>query len=482
MRTAKDSLIGKIWLQNRPFQFILLVIWVIMAAYLASPLIRNHRFATLKKVLDAGRITVITRNNAHCYYFYRDQPMGFEYDLAHEFSKYLGVELQVLVVDQWDEMIPALKRGEGAFIAASLTMTPRRKEMVAFSDSYMDIRQHIVTHRERRDIRNVQDLNGLTVHVRKGTSYQDRLQELRASGIDVQLNLIEDIPTEELIRQVAEGKIEATIADSNVALLNRRHYPSVVIAGQISDRQMLAWAVEPDARELLAEINRFFKKVKRNGRLDEIFKKYYGDIDEFDYVDLRAFHRRIKTRLSRFSPFIKQSAREHGFDWRLIAAQIYQESHWNPWAKSPAGAGGLMQLIPATAKRHGVDNLYDPLQNIKAGVQHLKNLYDRFEEAAEEDRMRIALAAYNTGVGHVYDARKLAEKMGLDPNRWESLAHTLPLLRLRKYYRNAQYGYCRGDEPVMYVKQIYIYYDILKRRDIEFRAAIGPPISGTRRE
>ena len=275
------------------------------------------------------------------------------------------------------------------------------------------------------------------------------------------------MPAEELIRHVDRGEIEFTVADSNVALLSRRHYPGAIMAGAISDLRQLGWAVHPEARRLKAKINSFFKIIKKNGKFDEIYNKYYGDITNFDYVDLSIFHRRIKTRLSRYSPFIKAAAKKHGFDWRLISAQIYQESHLNPRAKSPAGAKGLMQLLTRTARSLGVKDIYNPVENINAGVQHLKNLFDLFDVADGTDRMLISLAAYNIGQGHIQDARQLAVKMNLDPDSWESLAETLPLLRFRKYYKHSKYGYCRGTEPVLYIKQIMIYYDILKRQGIE---------------
>lgn len=152
----------------------------------------------------------------------------------------------------------------------------------------------------------------------------------------------------------------------------------------------------------------------------------------------------------------------------MIAAQIYQESHLNPRAKSRAGAKGLMQLLPSTASSLDVNDIYNPVENINGGVRYLKKLYDRFDKADTTNRLLIALAAYNAGQGHVQDARNLAVRKNLDPDSWESLAKTLPLLRYRKYYKDAKYGYCRGTEPVIYIKQIMIYYDILKRQGIEY--------------
>jgi len=430
------------------------------------------KFNTLEDILEAGEITVITRNNAHCYYFYRDQDMGFEYDLAKAFADYLGVKLKIKIAEHWDGMIPDIINGKGDFIAASMTITPKRQNQVAFSDGYMAIQQHIIAHRNNLKIKNAEDLDGKTVNIRKGTSYQERLEELKEEGIDIIIKLHEDIATEELIRLVADEDIEVTIADSNIALLNRRYYPKAISAGPISEKEYLGWAVNPKAKKILKRINSFFKEIHINGKYAEIYNKYYANVDIFDYVDLRAFHKRIKTRLPRYKPLIKEAAYRYDFDWRLIAAQVYQESHFNPRAKSHAGAYGLMQLTFSTAKSLGVKNIFNPLQNINGGVKHLRNLYNHFNKTVGSDSLFIALAAYNVGQGHIFDARNLAKTMNLNPNKWSSLEQTLPLLRYRKYYKNATYGYCRGREPIKYIKQIMIYYDILKRQGIEYKTDV----------
>lgn len=467
----KSTAINKIFNERRALQLVIVVLWFTGIFYLAYPIVNDYKFVTLHKVIKAGQITVITRNTPHCYYLYRDEPMGFEYDLAREFADYLGVELKIHIAESWEGMIPLLKDGDGGFIAAGITITPKRRKQVAFSDGYMDIQQELIANRKGAKIKKLEDLSGKTIHVRRSTPYQERLEELQKQGYHFDIKLYKDLPTEELIQQVADGEIGFTVADSNIALLNRRHYPSAVIVRPISDLQHLGWAVHPKARQLKDKINSFFTTIKQNGKFNEIYNKYYGDIDEFDFVDLRAFHRSIKDNLSRYSPFIKAAAKKYGFDWRLIAAQIYQESHLNPSAKSHAGARGLMQLLPSTARSLDVKDIQNPVENINAGVQHLKYLYDRFDKAPDSDRIQIALAAYNIGHGHVEDARHLAVKMHLDPNSWESLEKTLPLLRYRKYYKHAKYGYCRGTEPVNYIKQIMIYYDILKRQGIEYGEA-----------
>ena len=426
-------------------------------------------YRSLEEILNSGEIAVITRNNAHCYYLYREQAMGFEYDLAKAFADYLGVRLKVRIAEKWEGMIPDLANGSGDFIAASMTITPEREKQVLFSDGYREIQQHIIVHRNNRDLKGTEDLAGQTVHVRKGTSYQERLSTLQKEGIDIRVVLHEDTPTQELISQVEAETIAVTIADSNIAQLNRRYYPHIRISGTISDNQYLGWGVNPNATHLHSKINAFFKTIKDNGQFDEIYRRYYADVESFDYLDLRAFHRRIRARLPRYKEIIQKAAEKHNMDWRLIAAQIYQESHFTSTAQSHKGAYGLMQLTTTMAKSFGIKDILDPVENINAGVAHLRDLYDHFDRATRQDRLLIALAAYNIGLGHVWDARNLARERNLDPNRWSSLSETLPLLRYHKYYENLRYGYALGTEPIRYIKQIMIYYDILKHQSIEYQ-------------
>jgi len=446
-----------------PSLILLLFIFLI-----TKPSCQPNDAVILKKIIKKGELTVITRNNAHCYYSYRDQEMGFEYDLAKAFAEDLGVSLDIHIADKWEGMIPDLMDGNGDLIAASMTITPKRSKKVMFSNGYMTIQQHLIVHRDNRTVRTIADLEGQTVHVRRGTSYQERLETLARQIPNLTIVLHEDVPTEELIRQVAEKEIDVTIADSNIALLNRRYYPQAIMAGQLGEEEVLGWAVNPKAHALIHKINQFFKQIREDGRYEELRRQYYAEVERFDYLDVKIFHRRLGTRLPKYQPILMAATREFGFDWRLIAAQMYQESHFRQYARSHAGAYGLMQLTRRTAKSLGVTQLYDPEQNIYAGVEHLRNLYDYFDSGNGSDRTNIALAAYNIGQGHVRDAQKLAVKLRMDPHKWSTLEKTLPLLRYRRYYKDTTYGYCRGTEPVSYIKQIRIYYDILKRQAIAY--------------
>lgn len=435
----------------------------------------EYRMAGLTEVREAGVLRVLTRNSAHCFYYYRDEPMGLEYELAEALAAHLGVRLELGTAHRWEHMQAELLGGRADIVAAGLTATPGRRARAAFCRPYLTVRQQLVVHRSRSPDLSAGDLAGRSVHVGRGTAYQETLERLRTEGIDVRVVLHDDLTAEDLIRQVAEGAVAITVADSTIARLNRRYYPEARIAGALTGDLPVAWAVHPEATGLRREIDRFFARLKANGRFEEIYRRTYGT-ESYDYVDIRAFHRSLRSRLPLYQALIEEAAARHGFDWRLLAAQVYQESHFQPQARSLSGAVGLMQLLPRTARSLGVQNPHDPAENIAAGVRHLSALHARSRGATEQDRLFLALAAYNVGYGHVQDARHLARRRGLNPDRWSSVARTLPLLSRQRHYRRTIHGYCRGEEPVRYVEQILTYYDILKRREIRYRAA-APALS-----
>lgn len=440
---------------------------LILAGALLCACGENRAVDRIQKI---GTITVITRNNAHCYYTYRNQEMGFEYELAQAFADYLGVRLEVKVCKSWNELLPSLDEEKGDFVAASMTIIPSRLELADFSNEYLSVQQMVITHKDNLQVNSLEDLVGKTIHVRGLTSYGERLKKLKENLRDIKIQFHHNVSTEEIIEDVAKGKIDLTVADSNVALLNRRYYPDIRIAFPIGEPQSLGWAVKKGEGVLLDKINTFFDKIKKDGTFDDIYKRYYAYVEKFDHLDITKFKERIKARFPKYEHIIRKASDKYGFDWRLIVALIYQESQFNPMARSFTGVKGLMQLTLPTAQDMGIKNRLDPEQSIMGGVKYLHELYGLYDQVQDLDRLLIALAAYNVGNGHVLDARKLASKMQLDPNKWSSLEKTLPLLSNRRYYKNTQYGYCRGSEPVFHVQSILTYYDILKREAIEYAA------------
>ena len=418
----------------------------------------------LFKILKQKKITLITDNNSNAYHLYRGQPMGFEYELARAFADFLDVKLEV-VVPGWNSMVPFLETGQGDFIGAAMSITEKRQETLLFSQPYMAVQQQLIYHKSTSRINDLQDLGGKTIHVRRNTSYHQRLQELKNSGIDIDIELLDNTPSEEIIQMVAEKKIKYTVVDSNIAQINRRYYPDIVIGIALQDVEFIGWAVNPSEIRLLDRINHFFYHINKTGMYKKIFNKYYGNIDNFDYFDIKKFHQRLHTRFPKYRRYIIQESFKYGFDWRIITAVVYQESHFDPFAKSFTGVRGLMQVTENTAREMGISNRLDPVLSLRAGVKYLYTLYKRFDDIEDpNEKLLFAIGSYNVGYGHVKDAQKLAAEISLDPRKWASLEKTLPLLTKRKYYQKTKHGYARGWEPVKHVRQVLMYYDILKKK------------------
>ncbi|WP_084067798.1 membrane-bound lytic murein transglycosylase MltF [Desulfocicer vacuolatum] len=436
---------------------------VVVCIYIETPQ-KNADTNALSRILKKKKIRFITDNNGNAYYTYRGESMGFEYELARAFADFLDVELEVLTPG-WNSMISMLETGKGDFIGAALTITQRRQVNLLFSQPYMQVQQQLIYHKTTPGIKTLEDLKGKTVHVRRNTSYHDCLEKLKESGIDLNIALLDNTPSEEIIGMVAAKKIDYTVADSNIAQLNRRYYPDIVIGMAIKGVEFLGWAVNPREIKLMDRINLFFYSINKTGYYQKLVQTYYGNLDNFDYFDVKKFHKRLETRFPKYRKYIIQESFKYGFDWRIVAALVYQESHFDPLARSFTGVRGLMQVTASTAREMGISNRLNPVQSLRAGIKYLHVMYQKFDDIEDPDeKLLFAIGSYNVGYGHVRDAQRLAIKESLDPLKWASLEKTLPLLSKRKYYRKTRHGYARGWEPVRHVQQILMYYDILKKK------------------
>lgn len=420
---------------------------------------------SLSKVMKAESITLITTYGPTTYYKYRESEMGFEYELAEGFAEFLGVKLNVIVVD-WADVIPMLKYNKGDFIGNGMTVTPERMQQVVFSNSYMDVKQHIISHKNKR-LYNIKSLDNKTITIRENSSYEERLNSLlQQDNNSFHIELVEDVPTELLIEMVNNNSEMITVADSHVALRVTRFYPNIRVRFAITDNQTLAWATKTNGKELRSKMNEYINKSFEDGFMSELKNKYFSNPEICDCYDAYKFHERLRTRLPKYEKMIKKEAEKYGFDWRKITAIIYQESHFDRYARSHTGVRGLMQLTKDTAERMGVHNRLDPSQSIMGGVKYLSLLYKRYENIDDYDRMNFTLASYNVGPGHVRDAMVLAKELGLDPDKWMSIRKSLPLLARKTYYKKSKYGYTRGWEGVAYVDHVNKYYDILQMYEI----------------
>src|SRR5690606_33462217 len=262
---------------------------------------------------------------------------------------------------------------------------------------------------------------------------------------------------------VEEGQIELTLVDSNELAMNQVYFPELRIAFDFSDSLPVAWAMAASEDDsLLQEANRFLREVAANGTLQRLKERYYGHVDVLGYVGAYTFARHLQQRLPRYEQIFRQTAQQHQLDWRLLAAIGYQESLWQPDATSKTGVRGLMMLTQNTAQAMGVANRLDPVQSIQGGGKYFAKIYANLSESiVEPDRTWFALAAYNIGIGHLADARRLAKAEGLDPDKWLDVQKILPRLAQKQWYSKTRYGYARGGETVHFVRNIRRYYDIL---------------------
>ncbi|MBF0309207.1 MAG: membrane-bound lytic murein transglycosylase MltF [Magnetococcales bacterium] len=423
--------------------------------------------ALLQKIQAKGTLVVLTRNSPSTFFEGRDGPMGFEHDLVVSFAQHLGVTPKFVVLPGEREILEALREGRGDLAAAGLSKTMDREREFRFGPVYQEVDQQVVCRHGGPRPTNLLRLADVRLMVVAGSSHEKRLEELKQLVPDLTWQSEEELSHEQILEKVWENReIDCTVVDSNIASINRRFFPELVLRFPVSASQNLAWVLPRQAERLQQQIESWFASARQTGMLDDLAERYYGHVStqENDPMDSRTFITRIDERLPKYTNLFKVASERYDLPWRLLAAQAYQESNWDPKAVSPTGVRGIMMLTQNTAADLGVKNRLDPKEAILAGAWYLADLKQRLPAQIEEpDRTWIALAAYNVGLGHVMDARELAVQQGKDPNHWKDLRTVLPLLARDKYFKNLKYGYARGSEPVDYVQSIRHYYDILDK-------------------
>jgi membrane-bound lytic murein transglycosylase F len=434
--------------------------------FLISRALTGHRQELYTEDFDGIKkrkvLRMITRNSSMTYYIYRGTQVGFEYELLKRYADENRLRLEIVIPPSSEDLITWLQEGRGDVIAAAMTITDVRADKVAFTIPYNLVEEVVVTAEDNDRINEVEDLKEKTVHVRKSSSYYETLKDLndKVKGIKV-ARLPEEIETEEILRGVEEGEWEITVTDSNILEVVQTYGRRLRLAFALKNVE-IAWAVRKENRVLKASLDGYIKKQTGGVFLNVLKKKYFKDkktiVSAFNEDEFRSD---LSGRISPYDELAKKYAEKHGFDWRLIAAQMYQESRFNPRSVSWAGARGLMQLMPQTARELGVADLRHPDASIRGGTKYMSQLINRFDpEIPLEDRIRFALASYNVGYGHVSDARRLAAQMDLNPDKWfDNVEKAMLLLQKPRYYTKARHGYCRGSEPVRYVREIQGYYD-----------------------
>lgn len=452
------------------------------------------------EIMARDTLVALLTFNSTGYFIYKGEPMGFEYDLLQAFATAKGLVLETAVLTDRRQLFKALNLGQGDVVAARLVAQPEYQEVVALTDPLYSTRPVIVQRApdsiaeavdnpdaardsaatdlpipdsvalRARLVTRPSQLAGQEVHVPAGSDYYDRIVELSDSlGETIELVEVENADQiEPLIEAVAEGKIRLTVSPQNLAELSKARFSNLIAQPVLGEPDPIVWAVRANDPAILAELNAWLADPKARRLKDMLYVKYF--------VDRSGYQRRVEDQLfttatgmiSPYDSILARAASGLGWDWRLLAAQVAQESKFDPRARSFAGARGLLQLMPRTAREMGVRNATNPEQNVAGGVRYLAQLTKQWSDIPDEnERLRFVLASYNAGRGHVLDAQRLAEAHGDNPMKWEDVAYWLMQKSKPSVYRSkvVQHGYVRGLEPVQYVSRILERYD--RYRDVE---------------
>lgn len=445
-------------------------------------------FAEIK---ESGVLRMITQYSSNTYYLHQGIEVGFEYELVKEFAKEHDLALEVVIIGDDQSPYDLLNSGEGDIIAANYTITKERKQYVSFTRPYNLVDQ-VVVYSSDLDIKPM-TLSQLAstktpISVRRNSSYYERMIEIISEGYDLKLNLLpNDMDTESTLYQVARGQYEATVSDDNMLNAAIRYMDGIEQGPKIAEADTIAWAIRKNAPDLESKLNRFLykhfrfseerDKPKRSTFLNVLRKKYFEEGPHLAEYYNPGWQYDNAGLISPYDDIIREAADSLGIDWLLLTAMAAQESKFNPNSKSWAGAVGLMQIMPQFSEVE-FQELYNPEINVREGARIFKEHLEHYSYMDSLNQWAFALATYNSGSGHIADARRLAIDHNKNPNEWEPVAEALLKLMQRKYYQSARYGFARGIETVQYVNEIlnrYRTYEIIvalnEKKSTEYQAA-----------
>jgi len=448
----------------------------------------------LDKIRERGTLTVLAPYNSTTYFVYRGEPLGYEYELLREFAAGQNLALKMVVVTDPKSLLPMLNSGEGDIAADRLIPTPDTEAQAAFTHALYKTEPALVQQEaapeaaskaaqkalapgpadpapevdiQARLVTQPAQLAGKTVDLPEKSPYERTLIELEddISG-DIHVVEVGGVQDEALAQKIARGEVEFTVMQSNLAELKEAEFKNLKVRPVVGQVHSVAWAVRKNSPALLEELNNWIDDKKNAGLLSRLYKKYFVDMKGHIERATSDYLTSSTGKLCAYDDLLKAHAAEIGWDWRLLGAQMYQESKFKPDAKSWAGAAGLLQLMPATARQVGVRDPFDPEDNVRGATKYLKWLSDFWDERIEDEgeRLKFILASYNCGPGHVEDAQRLASKYGGDPLRWSDVSYWLLQKSTQQYSTDevVKFGFCRGIEPVNYVDLILKRYGVYK--------------------
>jgi membrane-bound lytic murein transglycosylase F len=422
---------------------------------------------------DASQeLVVVTRFGPATFYLDADdKPAGYTHDLVQEFAARNNWAVRWKQTETYSELFDALHDKEAHIVAASLIAASVDEQQLLPSPVLFQTRVVVVTRHPIPKIENLADLARLKIAVALGAGHISLLESAQRKYPKLHWTALEDIFPEGLLAKLDEGEFDAVIVNEQDFDHARNQYPTLRIAYALSKDEPVVWALpHSSSKSMISRLNRFFIEARRDGTLQKIYERYYGHIKRLEPADAEGILQRRLSILPRYRDFFQEAQEQSSLDWRLLGAIGYQESKWDPYATSPTGVRGLMMLTADTADRMGITDRLDARQSIIGGAKYLVMLKETLpDRISEPDRTWLALAAYNQGLGHLEDARRIAHAKGMNPDSWADVKQTLPLLARGGYEKVTKYGYARGGEAVVFVESVRNYYDILLRLEKEHK-------------
>ena len=425
----------------------------------------------LPQIKDSGELVVLTLYSSTSYFIYRGQEMGYQYELSEQFARSLGLKLRVEVAKNIPELVHKLKKGEGDMIAYNLPVTKKMKDSLTYCGLEVITHQVVVQQNKSKSelLTDVTQLIGKDVYVKPG-KYYDRLVNLdKELGGGIKIHKVESdsVSVEDLITQVAEGKIQYTVFDDDLAKLNATYYPNINIKLSVSFDQRASWAVRQECTQLAKAANEWYINNITSPDYTASTKRYFELLKTTVHSPILSLKH---GKISLYDNFFKKYSKEIDWDWRLLASLAYNESNFDPKAVSWAGAKGLMQLMPVTARAMGLSSGEEenPELSVKAAVKYIASINKSFSMIADKkERRNFILAAYNAGLGHIYDAMALADKYGKNKLVWyNNVEHFILLKSNEEYFTDpvCKNGYFRGRETFNFVRDINSRYQVYKKK------------------